>query len=197
MPQLQYACPHRPRCQKVYTKQGNLVRHVLRDHRTDCSVGLDGEEMDLDNTTQPAYTPVGKLTTLRYLLSLAAHHGWHIDHMDVVTAFLNPSIDRDDVYMCLPPGMDWINPSLARGQTSQERSYNADFYTLPLPRQQKGISDITSDVWWTGLSFPFFQDECIYNSNDIAIRLGRERQSLDKTINRAPKRAPTGRYERR
>jgi hypothetical protein len=145
MPQLQYACSHRPRCQKAYTKQGNLVRHILRDHRTDCSVGLDGEEMDLDNTTQPAYVnsdgstrfkarlvikgneqaegrdfdltyaPVGKLTTLRYLLSLAAHHGWHIDHMDVVTAFLNPRIDRDDVYMCLPPGMDWIDPSLARG----------------------------------------------------------------------------------
>jgi hypothetical protein len=54
MPQLQYACSHRPRCQKAYTKQGNLVRHILRDHRTDCSVGLDGEEMDLDNTTHPA-----------------------------------------------------------------------------------------------------------------------------------------------
>jgi hypothetical protein len=56
---------------------------------------------DFDET----YAPVGKLTTLRYLLGLAAKQRWSITHMDVVTAFLNPSIDRDDVYMALPPGI--------------------------------------------------------------------------------------------
>jgi hypothetical protein len=38
MPQLQFACPHRPRCHKAYTKQGNLLRHIMRDHR---GAGLD------------------------------------------------------------------------------------------------------------------------------------------------------------
>jgi hypothetical protein len=56
---------------------------------------------DFDET----YAPVGKLTTLRYLLGLAAKQRWSINHMDVATAFLNPTIDRDDVYMALPPGI--------------------------------------------------------------------------------------------
>jgi hypothetical protein len=90
----------------------------------------EGRDFDL------TYAPVGKLTTLRYLLSLAADHGWHIDHMDVVTAFLNPSIDRDDVYMCLPPGMDWIDPSLARG-TRAVRLHKALYGLKQAPR-----------LWW-------------------------------------------------
>ena len=48
------------------------------------------------------YAPVSKLTTFRMLMSLAACHGWTIDHMDVTTAFLNPKIDCDEVYMSLP-----------------------------------------------------------------------------------------------
>ena len=45
--------------------------------------------IDYDET----YTPVSKLATFRLLLALAAQHGWNVDHMDVVTAFLNPKID--------------------------------------------------------------------------------------------------------
>jgi len=52
------------------------------------------------------YAPVGKLTTLRYLISLIGKYGtrWSMDHLDVVTAFLNPEIDNDDIYMTLPEG---------------------------------------------------------------------------------------------
>ena len=32
------------------------------------------------------YAPVGKLTTFRYLASLAASYGFSIDHMDVVSS---------------------------------------------------------------------------------------------------------------
>ena len=53
------------------------------------------------------YAPVGKLTTLRYLLSLAAQNQWNIDHLDVVTAFLNPEIDAE-VYMQIPDGIEWL-----------------------------------------------------------------------------------------
>ena len=58
------------------------------------------------------YAPVSKLTTFRMLMSIAALHGWAIDHMDVTTGFLNLKIDCDKVYMSLPPGMDWIDPKL-------------------------------------------------------------------------------------
>jgi len=48
------------------------------------------------------YASVGKLTTFQYLISLVGQHGWNIDHLDVVTAFLNPEVDDDDIYMTLP-----------------------------------------------------------------------------------------------
>ena len=56
------------------------------------------------------YAPVSRLTSFRLLISLAACYGWAIDHLDVVTAFLNPKIDREHVYMLLPPGLDWLDP---------------------------------------------------------------------------------------
>jgi len=31
--------------------------------------------------------------------------------MDVVTAFLNPKIDRDNIYMEMPIGIDWLTSS--------------------------------------------------------------------------------------
>jgi hypothetical protein len=58
------------------------------------------EQTDFGET----YAPVGKLTTIRYLISLVVRCGWHIDHLDVVTAFLNPEVDDDDIYMTLPEG---------------------------------------------------------------------------------------------
>ena len=58
------------------------------------------------------YAPVSKLTTFRMLMSIAAPHGWTIDHMDITTAFLNLKIDCDKVNMSLPLGMDWIDPKL-------------------------------------------------------------------------------------
>ena len=60
------------------------------------------------------YAPVSKLTTFRMLMSLAACHGWAIDHMDVTTAFLNPKIDCEEVYMSLPLGMEWIDSKLSK-----------------------------------------------------------------------------------
>jgi len=45
--------------------------------------------------------PVEKLTTSRYLISLIVKYGtrWNMDHLDVVTAFLNPEINDDNIYM--------------------------------------------------------------------------------------------------
>jgi hypothetical protein len=62
------------------------------------------EGIDYDET----YAPVSKMATFRLLLALAAQHDWNVDHMDVVTAFLNPKIDRNNIHMSLPPGIDWL-----------------------------------------------------------------------------------------
>jgi len=58
------------------------------------------EQTDFGGT----YASVGKLTTFRYVISLIGRYGWNMDHLDVVTAFLNPKIDDDDIYMTLPEG---------------------------------------------------------------------------------------------
>ena len=65
-----------------------------------CLVVTGYEQTDFGET----HAPVRNLTTFRYLISLVGKHGWTIDHLDVVTAFLNPKIDDDDIYMTLPDG---------------------------------------------------------------------------------------------
>jgi len=44
------------------------------------------------------YAPVGKLTTFRYLITQVGKHYWIIDHLDVVTALLNPEVKDDYIY---------------------------------------------------------------------------------------------------
>jgi len=58
------------------------------------------EQTDFGET----YALVGKLTTFRFLISMVGKHGWNIDHLDVVPAFLNPEVDDNDIYMTLPEG---------------------------------------------------------------------------------------------
>ena len=50
--------------------------------------------------------PVGKLASFRYLASLAAGLESAIDHIDAVTAFLNPEVDGPGLYMAIPERWD-------------------------------------------------------------------------------------------
>ena len=47
------------------------------------------------------YAPVAKLVGFRLLLALAARYNWLVNHMDVVTAFLNPPVE-EEIYMEAP-----------------------------------------------------------------------------------------------
>ena len=62
------------------------------------------------------YAPVGKLASFRYLASLAAGLGLSIDHMDVVTAFLNPEVDDPELFMEIPEG--WNSGDVSESGTS-------------------------------------------------------------------------------
>ncbi|KAG4038241.1 hypothetical protein PC123_g26197 [Phytophthora cactorum] len=55
--------------------------------------------IDYDET----FAPVAKLTSIRTLLSLAAKYNLTVHQMDVKTAFLNGSLDKD-IYMVQPDG---------------------------------------------------------------------------------------------
>ncbi|CAI7915833.1 unnamed protein product [Closterium sp. NIES-54] len=51
------------------------------------------------------FAPVGKGTTLRVMLGMAANRGWRIKQMDITTAFLN-GIILEELYMLQPEGLD-------------------------------------------------------------------------------------------
>jgi len=61
------------------------------------------------------------MATVRLILALATQYGWDVDHMDVVTAFLNTRIDRDNIYMEMPLGIDWL---ASNGSASNESPSN-------------------------------------------------------------------------
>jgi hypothetical protein len=48
------------------------------------------------------YAPVGKVTTLQYLIFHVAKHVCHIDNLDVVTGFLNPEVVDNVINVTLP-----------------------------------------------------------------------------------------------
>ncbi|GJP80216.1 hypothetical protein CLOP_g10443 [Closterium sp. NIES-67] len=67
-----------------------------------CGTGVSADKgKDYDEV----FAPVGKGTTLRVLLAIAALLGWKIRQMDIVTAFLN-GIIMEEVYMKQPEGLD-------------------------------------------------------------------------------------------
>jgi Reverse transcriptase (RNA-dependent DNA polymerase) len=56
------------------------------------------------------FAPVARLSSLRALLAISPEKDWIVHHMDVTTAFLNPSIGDEVVYILPPPGSEWLDP---------------------------------------------------------------------------------------
>jgi hypothetical protein len=78
---------------------------------------IQGFQQIKDKDYDETYAPVSTLTTFRMMMACAARFDWQVDDMDVVTAFLNPEIDKDNVYMVLPKELEWINQRLAETTT--------------------------------------------------------------------------------
>jgi hypothetical protein len=49
------------------------------------------------------FAPVARLESVRFILSIAAHYGWTVHHLDVKSAFLNGDL-IEEVYVEQPPG---------------------------------------------------------------------------------------------
>jgi hypothetical protein len=75
---------------------GEIVKHKARLVAKGYAQrqGVDFEEV---------FAPVARMETVRALLALAAHNGWHVHHMDVKSAFLNGEL-AEEVYVVQPPG---------------------------------------------------------------------------------------------
>lgn len=80
------------------------------------------------------YAPVGRLTTLRCLLSLANKENFHMEHLDVKTAFLHGKLN-EEIYMNLPgekgPYVCKLNRSIY-GLKQSPRYWNEAFHAFML-----------------------------------------------------------------
>ncbi|GJP64308.1 hypothetical protein CLOP_g21318 [Closterium sp. NIES-67] len=81
-----------------YGPEGELIRYKSR-------LVARGFQQTKGKDYDEVFAPVGKGTTLRVLLAIAALLGWKIRQMDIVTAFLN-GIIMEEVYMKQPEGLD-------------------------------------------------------------------------------------------
>lgn len=52
---------------------------------------------------EETYSPTAKLTTFRTLMAIANHFGYHVEQMDVNSAFLNGNLS-EEIYMTQPEG---------------------------------------------------------------------------------------------
>lgn len=58
------------------------------------------------NNFEINYSPVARLSTIRFLLIQSIQKGWKVRQLDIPTAFLNSEIDTE-IYMEIPKGMKY------------------------------------------------------------------------------------------
>ena len=86
-----------------FDENGNLKRYKAR-----CVAQGFKQKEGIDY--QETFSPTGRLKTLRYLFSLAAHLNEEVRQADFVTAYLNAKLEEDEiVYMSIPEGFkEWL-----------------------------------------------------------------------------------------
>jgi len=94
-------------CKWIYKRKINPDGSTWYNARLVIKGYKQKEGIDYDET----YAPVSKMATFQLILALPAQYVWDVDYMDVVTAFLNPRIDRNNIYMEMPLGIDWLASS--------------------------------------------------------------------------------------
>ncbi|KAJ0566228.1 putative RNA-directed DNA polymerase [Helianthus annuus] len=79
-----------------YDEKGNVDKYKAR-------LVVKGYKQKYGIDYQEVFAPVIRFETIRLVLALATHHGWHLHQMDVKTAFLNGKLE-EQVYIEQPQG---------------------------------------------------------------------------------------------
>ena len=102
------------------------------------------EEQDYLDT----FSPVVKLTIVRFLLALAAINKWHLKQLDVNNVFLHGNLN-EEVYMVIPQGMQvarpWLVYKLQRSLYGLKQASRAWFARLSSFLISHGYKQCTSD----------------------------------------------------
>lgn len=123
---------------------------------------LQKEGIDFDQT----YAPVATQTSFRLLLVLAARLNWNVRQLDVITAFLNPKIDKENLWVSIPAGTFNHCPPFPNG---------------PVLRLKKALYGLRQSprLWWATIDAAFISlgltrgvyDTNIYFSKDFIVLL--------------------------
>jgi transposase InsO family protein len=111
--------------------------------------------LDYDQT----FAGVAKGMAYKTIFALAAHNNWEIEQMDVVTAFLQGTIDTD-IYVELPHGFE------SKGKACKLLKALYGLKQSPRLWQTK-----LQEVLGTAGYYPLHTDHCVYHSKDSGIIL--------------------------
>jgi len=144
-------------CKWIYKRKVNPNRSTRYKARLVIKGYEQKEGIDNDET----YTAVSKMATFRWVLVLAAQYGWDVDHMNDLTAFLNPKIDRHNIYMEMPLGIDWL---VSTGSAASTASVASTASALILQKAVYGLKQAPR-LWYKDIdgyhqSIGFRQSEC-------------------------------------
>lgn len=137
VPQGRQLLPTRLVLRKKFNTRGDVIRLKAR-------LCIRGDKQTAGIDYFETFASVVRYDTLRFLLAKVAAEDLEIDHIDVNTAFLNPTL-KEDIYMEIPQFLDELIPEL-RGSQAYVKLNKALYGLKQAPRE------------WFFLVKTFFED---------------------------------------
>jgi hypothetical protein len=131
------------------------------------------------------YAPVGKLTTFRLLIILAARNNCKIDRLDVVMAFPNPDVDDNTLFMELPEEWPEDRPNSGLDKVTVVRLRKALYGLKQTPHLASKQKLIPTSIYDTSAKCSYF------SMLTICSWLTHQLQQMRRRRSRRPKLLPT------
>lgn len=134
------------RCRWIFKVKHNDDGSIERYDRRLVAKGYNQiEGLDYFDT----YSPVAKLTTVRFIIALASINHWHLHQLDVNNAFLHGEL-QEDVYMTIPQRVPHSKPNqvckLTKSLYSLKQTSRKWYEKLIIILLSNGYKQSTSDA---------------------------------------------------